>query len=331
MGGWYDPFRLQITVTRLATVARLARVVLLGLVLGTLVAGCGGGSEPKKVTDPFAYDRRAPLHLETQSLGRQGDVDVRRVTYTSFDGARVPALLAVPRGQPSSGCLIYQGGVGQPKETAKALWPGAAALGLSTFTIDLRATGERGSTGEVKTILGSAGKIKRTLRDDVVDLRRGLDVLARRPECKGRVGYLGTSNGGVLGALLAGRDRRVKAVALTSLGATFKAALVQSDLILPGVGGDPARLAAAVRTLSPYDPARWVRRIAPRPVMLVNGSDDPYVAPVDARNLAAAAHEPKQVVTFPGGHDPFAGPEGKRVAARIGDFFVRELIDSPYS
>ena len=315
--------------TTLGRLARPAPVVLVVALLAGLLAGCGGSSPPEKVTDPFAYDRSAPLDTSVESLGPQGAVDVDKLTYTSFDGQRVPALLATPHGQPSSGCLIYQGGVGQPKETAKAIWPGAAALGLSTFTIDLRATGERGSTDEIKAILGDAGQIKRTLHGDVIDLRRALDLLARRKECHGRIGYLGTSNGGTLGALLAGDDRRVKALAITSLGATWKAALVSSDVILPGVGSDPARLARAVRTLSPYDPARWVRKVAPRPVMIVNGSADPYVAPVDARNLAAAAQRPKQIVTFPGGHNPFAGTEGPAVARKIGQFFVRELVELP--
>jgi hypothetical protein len=39
------------------------------------------------------------------------------------------------------------------------------------------------------------------LLDTVVDLRMGLDYLENRPECRHNIAYLGTSFGGVVGAL----------------------------------------------------------------------------------------------------------------------------------
>jgi fermentation-respiration switch protein FrsA (DUF1100 family) len=69
---------------------------------------------------------------------------------------------------------------------------------------------------------------------------------------------------------------------------------------VPGAATDPALLAHAVSILDPYDPARWVGKIAPRRVMLINGRSDPTVLPIDALELAAVARDPKTVVYFNG-------------------------------
>jgi fermentation-respiration switch protein FrsA (DUF1100 family) len=84
---------------------------------------------------------------------------------------------------------------------------------------------------------------------------------------------------------------------------------------------------AAVRTLQPFDVARWVARISPRPVMLVNGKKDPAVPVVDALNLAAAARDPKTVVIHDGGHDPFCPPDGAAVVRRMRAFLIDNLVD----
>ena len=262
-------------------------------------------------------------------LRRHGDVDVRRLTYAAHDGTRVPALLAVPRHAPSRGCLIYQGGIGTEKEQASAVWPGAAALGLTTFTIDPRYTGARANKAEpLERVVRNPDRIVSLLHGSVIDLRRGLDYLGRRRECRHNFGYLGSSLGAALGAMLAGDDRRVRAAVLTSIGATWREILLSTNVLLPGIDDHPRRLNAAVRKLEPFDPGRWVGKIAPRPVMLVNGRNDPAVPPVAAMDLAAAANEPKTVIYHSGGHDPVAGPQGAEVADRIGNFLFDELADT---
>jgi fermentation-respiration switch protein FrsA (DUF1100 family) len=75
---------------------------------------------------------------------------------------------------------------------------------------------------------------------------------------------------------------------------------------VPGAATHPAILAHAVSIPSPDDPAKWVAKIAPRPLMLINGRFDPVVVPGDALALDAAANDPKSLLYFDGGHDPFA-------------------------
>ena len=282
-----------------------------------LVIGCGGGSESPRRADAFPYDRSRPLRPRILDVDKRRKVTVQRLTFAASDGRRVPALLALPRTvRRPRGCLIYQGGLGSEKEDAAFIWQGAADIGLATFTIEPR-----------RREVHSARGIASVLRENVRELRRGLDYLGTRRECRHNVGYLGISLGGALGALLAGADDRISAAVLASIGATWRAALLSSDSLLPGTAEDEERLDAAAARLRPLDPARWVGKIAPRPVMLVNGRKDPLVPPGQALELAAAARDPKLVLNHAGGHDPFAGPRGASVADGIGDFLLDELVD----
>jgi uncharacterized protein len=305
-------------------------VLLAALVvaLAGMLGACGGQSRPRQ-RDPFAYDRARPLRPVAGDLKRRNGVSVERVTYTAADGEHVPALLALPRGEHPKGCLIYQGGAGTKKEQATPVWPFAATLGLATFTIDTRYTGDRATKRDpLRRVLQDPDRVAAMLRETVIDLRRGIDYLEARPECRRNIGYLGISEGGLIGAMLAGDDHRIHAAVLASVGATFREGMLYSgDLLLPGISARPQEMELAIRKLRPFDAARWVAKISPRPVMLVNGRRDPRVPVVDALNLAAAAREPKSVVFHHGGHAPFAPPYGAHVADRVSAFLLTDLAE----
>ncbi|MGH2914999.1 MAG: alpha/beta hydrolase [Solirubrobacteraceae bacterium] len=284
----------------------------------------------------MTYRPGVALHAQVTRVTREGPLRVRQLSYTSVDGQRVPALFTVPAGEPPLGCLVYQGGLGQTKEQFPQLREGAGRLRLATFTIDPRDGGARGSVAKMVAALKTPQTLLAMVLDTVVDLRVGLDYLESRPQCHHDIAYLGTSFGGVVGAILAAQDPRVKAVILTSIGATFEQAMLVGaeaakgihdlPVQVPGAASSPSLLARAVRVLSPYDPEKMVPRIAPRPLMLIEGRFDPLVPPVDALQLAQAAQEPKTVVYFNGGHDPFApGPGYKTVLVQLAQFLVANL------
>ena len=53
---------------------------------------------------------------------------------------------------------------------------------------------------------------------------------------------------------------------------------------------------------SDLEPARWIRRVAPRPVLFINGGRDELVGEANARLLHAKAGEPKAVVWIDSAH-----------------------------
>jgi dienelactone hydrolase len=312
-------------------------MMVVGVLLVMLVAlvGCGGGAGQPRVRT-LTYRPGLPLHARAVDGGRDGALRLEQITYRSADGERVPALFAVPTNRKPLGCLVYQGDLGQTKEQGPGLREGAAALRLATFAIDPRNEGARGSPAQALAAIARPETLRDMVLDTVVDVRVGLDYLERRPECRHRIGFAGMSFGALVGTLLAAQDPRIKAVVLTSLGATFKQGLLLSNLaalnnpdaavMVPGAGTDPKLLAHAVSILGPYDPAKWVGKISPRPLMLINGRFDPSVLPIDTLELSKAARDPKTVLYVDAGHDPFApGPQQRAIAKRVARFLRRSL------
>jgi uncharacterized protein len=275
--------------------------------LAVLLAGCGGGDHDR---DPLSDDSNRPLDVSISGVRTIGPVEAERVEFTAADGQRVPALFARPLSGHEAGCLIYEGGFGSRKEKAIPLWRPAAKLGLSTFSLDMRLHGERAkSPKQLEEATRDAADIERLVTGTVVDLRRAIDYLSSLPECRGRIAYAGLSFGGTIGSILAGRDRRVEAAVIMSVPPTFRDMVRIGSVLLPGIKRDPERIE---RRLSPYDPVKWIPRIAPRPVMLLHGKKDRIVPIEEGRQTLAAAREPALKLVYAGGHNPGAPPAGRK-------------------
>jgi pimeloyl-ACP methyl ester carboxylesterase len=285
-----------------------------------VLAGCGGS----KHTMPN------PLHVTTTASFAQGPILVRHITYTTFDGERVPALFSIPRAVPPRGCVIWENGFRVMKEATAQFWPGAARLGLAIFAIDLRNQGQRskgpgGLAREAHNPALAAGVIRGTVKD----LQTAVDYLWSQPVCRRNIGYVGSSLGGIIGSIFAAQDQRVRAVVLMSVPPSLEA-LTTTDPFLAGVRGDPAELTKATRLLSPLNPDRWIGRISPRPLLLLFGTHDPIVPPRLSRLTAAAAGQPKKVVYYDGGHVPYVGAPAAGNLEKMGLFFLKHLVEPTY-
>lgn len=261
----------------------------------------------------FAYDTAAPLEATRTRLDDTSRTRVWRVVYRSDDGL-VPAILTLPKtGNGPFPCAVVQGGLGSHKESFRR--GGLTPLGVGTFTIDARFQGERGSREAALAAARDPERFASMLRGTVIDLRRGLDWLQEQRECRfARIGYVGFSFGGLVGSLLAGVDDRIAAPALIMAGADWTA-------VASGISGvlkmSDAERRAAVDELERVDPKHWVGRISPRPVLMINGTEDPIIVPAAARALHAAAREPKEVIWVETGH--FFRPDHPDTAAVFGD------------
>jgi fermentation-respiration switch protein FrsA (DUF1100 family) len=203
--------------------------------------------------------------------------------------------------------------------------PYGASGGLGSFAIDARFHGERSDWQALQRVTRDPLLLERMLRETVVDTRRGLDVLETRTDVDPRrIGYLGISMGGFLGAMLAGSDERVQAPVLLVSGADWPTMLDSAEARdLRGLPEEVLGDAAAI--LDPIDPKHWVGRISPRPVLMIAGDADDAVPPASARALHEAAREPKQVVWYRGGHTLPSGSEQGRVLALIGSWLLEHL------
>jgi len=276
----------------------------------------GSPSLPPLATedDPFAYDATAPLNPTEKHLESTPRYATTAVTYQTYDGT-VPGLLYTPSVPGPFPCVLAAHGVTSNKGSSIGLRDLVVPAGYAMFTIDARFHGDRGTPEQFHELQRYPGRV-RELFQGVVDLRRALDYLAQRPDCiPGRLGLVGTSMGGFMGAALAGVDERVQAPVLLFSGADWRLWFTTGHAGVVGIFyqyGNQVSLDAVVAAIDPLDPSRWIGRIAPRPVLMVHGDADHVVPPASGQALYDAALDPKTVLWYAGGHGPGAA-EARRV------------------
>ncbi len=253
-------------------------LVLLLCVSGAVsMAGCGGSAD-QSGADLFGYDQHAPLDPRFAAQPPYAGDQVELGSYAG-DHGRVPAFLAFPPGERSGPCVIYLHGLTRSKEDAANLVGPLAGEGIGLSAIDEPYRGAR-SQGlpALERVFQQPPAVASMLRQTVVDVRRGLDLLSGRPECDpNRLGLIGFSFGALTGAMAAGSDTRVRSAALLSGGAgwaTILARAQSNDFSAGGAPYDRSELGA----LDPYALQDWVSRIAPRSVLIANGLHDEVFA-----------------------------------------------------
>ena len=265
--------------------------------------------------DPFAYDETAPLNQTETVIETTATYTTTAVTYQTYDGS-VPGLLYTPVGPGPYRCVLHAHGVTSHKDGAYGLRDLLVPGGYALFVIDARFHGERDNSTRFSEIQHFPGLARELFQGNVVDLRRALDYLEQRPDCvPGKLGFVGTSMGGWIGAALAGADERVQAPVLLFSGADYRLWFTTGHPGVVGIFyeyGNPASLEATLAALDPLDPVKWVGKIAPRPVLMVHGDADDAVPPATGQVLFDAALDPKTILWYPGGHGPI-GEHGQQV------------------
>ncbi len=286
---------------------------LLAAVVSLLGLGCGGGSSADDGT--FGYDGEAPLAVDDRGIASEADGIVLRDLSFATPSGRVEALMLAPRDADGLPAVVIGHGSGGDRTSmiAPAAW--LAARGAVVLTLTLP------SSSRPPTGLDAEERL-RYYRDvevgDVVAVRRAVDLLRARDEVDAeRIGYLGYSAGARTGALLAGSEPRLRALALLAGGATDVEAVVAAG---------PEELRDRLRaTLSEVDTLRWIALADGERLLLQNAKDDEIVPRESAQALADAAPEGTDVRWYEGGHGLSAG-----VYADALDWLEQRLpIDGP--
>ena len=268
----------------------------------------------------YQYDASRPLAVKAGSTTAIGTVKLIRFSYLSTHNQRVPALLFLPPGASKAKpvpCLVLLHGLGGGKEQMAGLALGATQNGYAALAIDEYGQGERTiasakAADPAKEQARQAAQLEKTVQQSAVDVRRGLDYLATRPDInKTKCGLVGISLGAIIGTVTAGVEPRLKATALVSGGGDW--GLILRSLARRGgdVGGkstqtfkdaDWSHLSDA---LAPEDPLTFAPHVAPRPLLLIGGRKDTTIVPQSTQELYDAARDPKQILWFaPYGHVP---------------------------
>jgi dienelactone hydrolase len=267
------------------------------LLMVLVLAGCGGGGESSKKSEPkqqpsiFDYDSSAPLHFVDRRVlnpGRKYPIKVHDISYAGWKGRQVNAFLVVPPGKGPFGAVVFMHGSGSSRlqflvEAAKV-----ARKGVVGLLVD---------APWVRSQVPYTGSVAVAVRDqyvgNIVDIRRGLDLLATRDDVDmKRVGFLGHSYGGQIGGILAGVEPRFRALDIASAAGHPSSSLAEQLGIGP----------RGQKTLSVIDPVRYVSKAAPRKLFFQAGRGDLAVSPEQLTALIRAGSKPKRVKWYPTGH-----------------------------
>ncbi len=146
------------------------------------------------------------------------------------------------------------------------------------------------------------------------DLKAVVDYLWTLAEVdRSRLSLLGFSGGAAVSVYVASQDNRVSSVVTCACPAEFTlvAKVEESQSIIDhfrSIGvirdkGFPHSIEQWLGGFRHISPINYVAGIAPRPLLLVHGSEDELVAVADAHRLYDKAGEPKQIIIIDGaGH-----------------------------
>jgi dienelactone hydrolase len=280
--------------------------------LAVVLAGCGSGTKHPAAAvqrGPFDYDAGATLGVRSRQVAAGREGTIADLSYTSPRGGRVPALLVLPASKGRHPAVLLMHGSGGDRRELLGLAATLAARGIVGMTID-------SPVARLHTLTlppGVAGVRRRSalLEQEVVDLRRAVDVLRARPEVDpARLGFLGFSAGARSGAILSGVEPRIGSFVLISGGADPVSAYVK--------GATPALRKQIVPLLQEVDPLRWIHQARPNIIFFEDGKRDEIVPRRALVALIHAAPKPQRVRWYAGGHSP-NGTEQADALAWLGE------------
>jgi pimeloyl-ACP methyl ester carboxylesterase len=222
----------------------------------------------------------------------------------------------VPCGKTENTIVICHG-AGANKGNFIWFLPALAHRGYNLLMFDFRAHG------------GSGGRVCTYGLHERRDVLAAIDWLKHeRPEQSKRIVGLGSSLGSMALALAAAEEPRIDAVVLDSPFVSLRELLHHHLGRVPLIGpafGDltlwwMALLTGADFTNTTAEQA--VAAIAPRPVMIIHGSDDVLMPQSHAERLAAAARGPFETWFGPGPHSNIVTTEPEEYAERVLRFLV---------
>lgn len=252
----------------------------------------------------YDYDTTMPLNPTLKELSDKSEAQTALrqrwlLSYDSVHDQRVTAIFTKPKkfAAPYPVVLLLAGSGGH-KDTdyVRIASDMLSTIGYATLSLDAQYHGDRSRpnrSGDIHLINSD------TARDawiqTVIDLRRGVDYVQSRPDIDGKkIGYLGFSQGGMIGGTFVGVEPRIKAACLAIPGGGFLEWGPKRGLWKETT---PAIAANAALT----DPIYYIGRFA-GPLLMLSAKRDELIPKFATDALFQAAREPKELVWFDSGH-----------------------------
>ncbi len=286
--------------------------------------GLGGGIVAGFVALTYAYAYLAmhPARKHLTSSPENLGFDFEDISFRTFDGLLLKGWL-IPTTIPKPvGIIILCHGytTNRQEMLPYAVWLRAA--GFTTLSFDFRSMGE------------SEGNMSSVGYHETEDLRAAVDYLASTPELSGLpIGVLGISLGGAVAIMTAARDSRICAVVADAPYASLHDAIGDRSRLFLGPLGPAGALMVrwwtrkwlpvAHRKVAPHEE---IAAIAPRAVMLIQGTWDLTAPWRKSRAMYEKAGEPKSLWLLPRSlHARCLRDQPEEYARRVIAFFSDNL------
>lgn len=246
--------------------------------------------------DFFTYDRQVPFDLKVTKVEEEQGLRREHLSFQSTQGVRATGILfqgpAAAGTKPPGFVLLHGGSASGKDSTGMVQLAGLLTrAGWTVLSIDLQHFGERStpllttySEQEKHDKLYNASSVYLAwVTQNVKDIRRAIDFLVeQRGVDPRRTGIVGVSRGAIVASIAGGVDRRLSPVVM--LWGGHYDALENNHL--------PAAC-----------PANYIGRIAPRPLLMINGTQDSdMIKDRSVDPLFKLAKQPKQIIWTDGGH-----------------------------
>jgi dienelactone hydrolase len=279
-----------------------------------------GAPRFEELVKQFDYDAKAPVDVREVGRERRRGATVIDMSYASPRGGRVPAYLVLPEGRGPFAAVLFGHWMmdGSPLKNRREFLEEAVVLagaGAVSLLIDTPLV-RPGFVAEKDDLRGAVQSAE-AARQQVVDLRRGTDLLlARRDVDPKRVAYVGHSFDAHVGAILSAVEKRVGSFVLMA------GAYADEEYVFDPENeamkkfreryGDAA-LRAYFRAYAWDDPVHFVGHNAPAAVFLQYGRRDKPITEKMARRDFNRFAAPTRAGFYDAGHELDAEARRERV------------------
>jgi dienelactone hydrolase len=278
-------------------------------VVGFASSGQEQRPQVQELARQFEYDDKVLLDVKEEGQERRGDVTVIDLTYASPAGGRVPSYLVVPKGRGPFAAILFGHWMmeGSPLKHRGEFLEEAVVLARSgAVSLLIDAPYVRPGFEREKDELQAATQSAEVSRQQLVDFRRGIDLLTARPDIDPkRIAYVGHSFDAHVGGILSGVEKRIGSFVLMAGGFAdaeyvFDPENPEMRKLRERIGDNQIR--EYFRVYAWDDPIHFVGHSAPAAVFLQFGRQDKPITEKMARRYYELFAEPKQIGFYDAGH-----------------------------
>jgi dienelactone hydrolase len=285
----------------------LISLLLAGVALAT--PAHAQGPQLGNLTRQFDYDDKVPVDVQEVGHERRGAVTVIDLTYASPGGGRVPAYLVIPAGRGPFAAILFGHWMmeGSPLKSRGEFLEEAVVLARSgAVSLLIDAPYVRPGFKKEQDELGAATQSAEVSRQQLIDFRRGVDLLTARADVDPkRIAYVGHSFDAHVGGILGGVEKRIGSFVLMAGGFADEEYVLDPEnaemqKLRERIGDDQIR--EYFRIYAWDDPVHFVGHSGPAAVYLQFGRQDKPISEKMARRYFTLFAEPKEIGFYDAGH-----------------------------